>query len=71
MKLYYWSDVYALADYHKGQVFVIAPSLDDARRLIRELAASGYDNGQIAAECDTTAPTVIDGPYAIFVPGGS
>jgi hypothetical protein len=36
MKLYYWSQVDALADWMPGKVFVLASSLEEARRMVRE-----------------------------------
>ena len=62
LRLYVWEDV--LSDYTSGVMFALAPSLEEARRMLIE-------TGVAAVEHAVTEPhKVYDRPFALALWGG-
>ena len=65
MKLFDWVAVDALADYNRGEVIVMANSLEEALEIVKK------ENPEVYEEIKNEEPDVYDSPTAIYIYGSA
>lgn len=79
MKIFWWTDVEALASYDRGQVIAFASSKEEAIVLAVEAfkpdehagPSSPFTRAWLEKELKKAEPTVLDGPVVFLIEGSA